>query len=80
MCMQSLKSFLVLGVCGLVIGGCAATRSARNLSRETLAQVVEYEDSVHGLSRELKKYYNNELDKTSKSLKVFEETSLVTNL
>lgn len=37
----------------ILLQGCAADRNAQGLARETLAQTVEYEDSVRSLSRTL---------------------------
>lgn len=41
--------------CALV--GCSGSRPARELSRETLSQLVEYEDQVRDMSRVLQTHY-----------------------
>ncbi len=62
-----LKTSAVLTLCAgslALAGGCANSpdAGARQLARETLAQVVEYEDSVRGLNRELTDYYGKNFD------------------
>lgn len=44
-----------------LIAGCAGSRPARELSRETLGQVVEYEEQVREASRLLQAYYRRSL-------------------
>jgi phage shock protein A len=43
----------------VLLAGCAGSRPARELSRETLAQVVEYEDQLRGMSRVLQAHYRS---------------------
>jgi len=52
---------IFLGLLGLLVAGCAGTRPARELSRETLSQVVEYEQQVREASRLLQAYYRRVL-------------------
>jgi hypothetical protein len=52
---------IVLGLLSLLAAGCAGTRPARELSRETLSQVVEYEQQVREASRLLQAYYRRVL-------------------
>ncbi len=53
---KQIYSFILFLGLSLLIG-CAADRHAQNLSKETLIQVVEYDDSMHSLSRVLGKDY-----------------------
>lgn len=47
--MRVIVSFYIM----LFLASCSGTPAARNLSRETLAQVVEYENEIRTLSRDL---------------------------
>ena len=67
-------------VCGLLAlllcGACAGPDAARELSRETLAQVVEYEDSLRAMSRNLATYYKGNINIVKKSVESFEQTGI----
>ena len=52
---------LVIGLDGLLVAGCAGAGPARELSRETLGQIVEYEQQVREASRLLQAYYRRAL-------------------
>lgn len=49
------------GLLGLLVAGCSGTKAARDLSRETLSHVVEYEQQVREASRVLQAHYRRVL-------------------
>ncbi len=53
---------------------CAGPDAARELSRETLAQVMEYEDSLRAMSRNLTVYYQANITNTRDAIAKFEKT------
>ena len=63
--MTTVRLGWLLSLLALFGAGCTAQRNARGLARETLAQVVEYEESVRTLQRTMQKYY----DRTWEQLK-----------
>ncbi len=70
------QKLIALSICTLFCLGCGAYNNAQVLSRETLAQVVEYEVSLRNMTRLLQQYYKKQLTDRLKSFKVLEETSL----
>ena len=52
---------IVLVLLALLAAGCAGTSPARELSRETLGQLVEYEQQVRETSRLLQAHYRRVL-------------------
>jgi hypothetical protein len=58
----------------LLVAGCAGTRAARELSRETLGQVVEYEQQVREASRLLQGYYRRALSDIGDDYKWMQRT------
>src|SRR4051812_47255749 len=59
----------------LTLAGCAGTPAARNLSRETLAQVIEYEQQIRTLSRDLQNNYKQSAVDYDLNLSRAQETS-----
>jgi hypothetical protein len=47
----------LIGIGCLLLASCAGSQAGRELSRETLAQLVEYEDQLRGMSRILQAHY-----------------------
>ena len=67
------RRWLVLGV-AVLVAGCAGTRPARELSRETLAHIVEYEQQVRDASRLLQGYYRQTLSEIGDDYKWMQHT------
>jgi hypothetical protein len=67
------RCWLVLLV-GLLVAGCAGKRPARELSRETLAHIVEYEQQVREASRLLQAYYRQTLSEVGDDYKWMQHT------
>lgn len=55
---SSLTAVLIL----LILNGCSGPKAARELSRETLAHTIEYEQSLKGLGRSLAANYERQLN------------------
>jgi hypothetical protein len=47
----------LIGLACLLLAGCAGSQPSRELSRETLAQVIQYEDQLNNMSRVLQANY-----------------------
>ena len=60
---------IVLGLLAFLAAGCAGTKPARELSRETLGQLVEYEQLVREASRLLQANYRRVLTDVSDDYK-----------
>ncbi len=58
---------------------CAGPRAARELSRETLVQVVEYEEQLRNMSRELGAHYRKVIEDTKNDIPNFEQNSIRTH-
>ena len=69
----------LLSLLGLLVAGCAGTRPARELSRETLSQVVEYEQQVREASRLLQAHYRRVLKDVGDDYKSMQNTVEVTS-
>ena|SRR5437773_8990250 len=67
-----LLSIGVLAVCS----SCTATANARLLARETLAQSTEYEDSVRGILRGVRQYYERTIPDLEERIAVQRATEL----
>src|SRR5262245_31923247 len=59
---------------GLLVAGCAGARPARELSSETLAHIVEYEQQVREASRLLQAYYRQTLSEIGDDYKWMQQT------
>lgn len=72
------RRWLVL-LFSMLLVGCAGARPARELSRETLGQVVEYEQQVLATSRILQAYYRRALIEISEDYDRMQNTAEVTS-
>ncbi len=63
----------------LLLDGCVGTQPARELSRETLANLVEYEQQVRETSRLLQAYYRKTLSDLGDDYKWMQHTVEITS-